>query len=103
VPCRNEMPQLDELSRELDPDEAVVLGLNEDVRPADALAFVEELGGVSYPLAEGLGRLRERYGYRGLPYTVVLDREGRIVRLFYGFGESIEPIREAVLGAMRTE
>jgi thiol-disulfide isomerase/thioredoxin len=95
-PCRQEMPLLDELAMELDPDRAVVIGLNEDVRPADALRFVEDLGGVGYDLAEGRGGLPARYGYRGLPYTVVVDRQGRIAAAFYGFGDSIEPIRRAV-------
>lgn len=96
-PCRREIPLLEELSRELDPGEAVVIGLNEDVRPADGRAFLEEVGGVSYPNGTGGGRLRTSYGYRGLPYTVVLDREHRIARSFYGFGSSLDPIREAVL------
>ena len=27
----------------------------------------------------------DRIGYRGLPYTVLLDREGRVVKRFFGF------------------
>jgi thiol-disulfide isomerase/thioredoxin len=96
APCRKEMPLLDALVAELDPSEAVVLGLNEDVRPSDALKFLEGIGGASYASAAGEGRLRDRYEYRGLPYTIVLDRELRIVKSFYGFGRSIDPIREVV-------
>jgi len=55
---------------------------------------------VGYPVAEGRGRLRAIYGYRGLPYTVVLDREGRLVKALYGFGESIDPIRQATFAAL---
>ena len=95
-PCRREMPLLDDFARELDPDQAVVLGLNEDVDPKNAVAFIEYLGGVSYVSGVGGGRLRSRYNYRGLPYTVVLDRDLRIVRSFYGFGSSIDPIKDAV-------
>jgi thiol-disulfide isomerase/thioredoxin len=100
APCRQEMPLLDAFSRELDPEEAVVIGLNEDVASGDAIAFLREIGGVSYPVAEGGGKLRERYGYRGLPYTVVLDREGRLTKAIYGFGKSIDPIREATFAAI---
>jgi len=95
APCRQEMPLLDEFARGLDAEQAVVIGLNEDVVPDNGLDFLSEIGGVSYPVAEGGGRLRERYGYRGLPYTVVLDREGRLVKAFYGFGATIDPIVEA--------
>lgn len=101
-PCRREMPLLDRFAGELDPDQAVVLGLNEDVRPGAGLAFIEELGGVRYESGTGEGRLRSQFNYRGLPYTVVLDRDLRVVRSFYGFGTSIEPIIEAVEQELRS-
>lgn len=46
--------------------------------------------------AAGMGDLRGEYGYRGLPYTVVLGTDHRVVRSLYGFGTSIEPLRNAV-------
>ncbi|RMH20949.1 MAG: hypothetical protein D6701_03100 [Gemmatimonadetes bacterium] len=95
-PCRREMPVLDAYARTLDPAEAVVLGLNEDADPADGLRFLEEIGGVSYPVAAGHADLKAIYNYRGLPYTVILDRNLRVVRSIYGFGEDIGPIREVV-------
>jgi len=102
APCRKEMPILSEFAAELDPAEAVVIGLNEDIKPADGIRFVEELGGVSYRSAAGEGRLRDRYYYRGLPYTVVLDRELRVVKSFYGFGRTVDPIRETVMRELGT-
>jgi thiol-disulfide isomerase/thioredoxin len=98
-PCRREIPLLDELARELGADVAVV-GLNEDARPSAGLRFLEELGGVTYANAAGRGELRAQYGYRGLPYTLVLDTEHRVVRSLYGFGTSIEPLRDAVMEAL---
>jgi thiol-disulfide isomerase/thioredoxin len=96
APCREEMPLLDAFARGLDPEQAVVVGLNEDVAPSAGLAFIEELGGVSYDSGAGGGRLRREYNYRGLPYTIVLDRDLRVVKSFYGFGTSIDPIIAAV-------
>ena len=90
------MPLLDAFARELDSERALVIGLNEDVSPDAGLAFIEELGGVSYESGAGGGRLRSRYNYRGLPYTIVLDRDLRVVQSFYGFGSSIDPIIQAV-------
>ena len=97
APCRREMPLLDSFARELDPEQAVIVGLNEDVAPRAGLEFIEELGGVSYESGTGGGRLRSRYNYRGLPYMIVLDRDLRMVKSFYGFGSSIDPIKEVVL------
>jgi cytochrome c biogenesis protein CcmG/thiol:disulfide interchange protein DsbE len=97
VPCRHEIPLLNALAAELDSQQAVVVGLNEDYDPADGLAFIQKIGGVSYANAAGEGRLVDKYDYLGLPYTVVLDRELRVVKAFFGFGESIDPIRDLVL------
>lgn len=102
APCRREMPVLAEFARTLDPDQAIVVGLNEDVVTASALKFLSEIGGVPYANAMGRGTLRDRYNYRGLPYTVVLDTELRVVRSFYGFGDSVDPIREIVEGEVAT-
>jgi thiol-disulfide isomerase/thioredoxin len=99
-PCRREMPALDSLSRELDPAEASVIGLNADVRPEAAREFARRLG-VRYPSAAGGERLQSVYAYRGLPYTVILDRDHRVAQATYGFGGSIGPIREAVLRELR--
>ena len=99
-PCRREMPLLDELFREMADRDVVVVGLNEDTRPQDGRDFLDELGGVAYPNAAGEGQLRARYGYRGLPYTLILDREHRVARTLYGFGTSIDPIRDAVEEAL---
>lgn len=96
APCRREMPLLDELHRKLAGRPVTFVGVNEDVAPSDGIAFLDEIGGVTYPVVEGGGRQKQRYRYRGLPYTVVLDADGRIVRAFYGFGSSIAPIERAV-------
>ena len=90
------MPLLDAFARSLDPEQAVVIGLNEDVDPPAGGRFVGSLGGVWYALAAGRGRLRGEYGYRGLPYTVVLDRQGRVASTLYGFGGSIAAVAAAV-------
>lgn len=101
-PCRREMPALDRLAAELDTGRVLVLGVNEDGDPDDARAFVHTLGGVRYPLVAGGGRQREAIGYRGLPYTVVLDAEHRVVSAIHGFGDNIESIRDALETAMRS-
>ena len=102
-PCRREMPLLDAFAQELDADQAIVIGMNEDLDPEDALAFIGEIGGVSYEHAQGGGRLRNRYNYRGLPYTVVLDRDLRVICAFYGFGSTIDPIKKTVERALADE
>jgi hypothetical protein len=42
--------------------------------------------------------MQERFHYLGLPYTVVLDRDGRIVQRWYGYAgpEQIDAIRSVI-------
>jgi len=83
-PCRTEMPALDSLRRAIAEPDFLFLTMNEDVNPADAEGFMRELG-FDFPVLLGRGRLRERYHYIGLPYTVLLDREGKVVQRWVGF------------------
>lgn len=83
-PCRVEMPSLDSLRREISDSGFVFLALNEDVEPSKAEEFVRELQ-LDFPVLLGRGRLRERYHYLGLPFTVLLDREGKVVQRWLGF------------------
>jgi thiol-disulfide isomerase/thioredoxin len=89
APCREEMPALDSLQRSIgDPDFAFV-AMNEDQQPEPARAFLVELG-FDFPVALGQGKLKERFRYIGLPFTVLLDREGRVVQKWTGYGGEMQ-------------
>jgi len=96
-PCRREIPALDSLAREFGPEGVAVVGLNDDRLRRQGEAFLAELGGVSYPNAAAEGNLRRTHRYTGLPYTVILDREHRVVQGIYGFGGSLDPLRRVLL------
>lgn len=78
VPCRAEMPLIEEAYRRRQAEGFVALGIDFD-EPADLVtAFAEELG-LSFPLLLDPGGLVQRqYRVVGYPSTVVVDREGRI-------------------------
>ncbi len=84
LPCRTEMPALDSLRRTVADADFTFLTLDEDVNPKDAAEFVRQLH-LDVPVLLGRGRLRERYHYVGLPFTVLLDREGQVVQRWLGF------------------
>ena len=83
-PCREEMPALDSLARSYRGRLALV-ALSEDVAPDAARRFIREHG-FGFPVGLGLGRLKARYHYVGLPFTVLLDASGRVVRQWSGYG-----------------
>lgn len=84
TPCRSEMPALDAMRRRLGDTAFAFVALSEDESADDARRFVTEHH-FTFAAVWGRGEQRERYHYPGLPYTVLLDREGRVIRRWIGF------------------
>lgn len=101
APCRTEMPALDSLRRSIEDPEFAFVTMNEDVMVGDAKMFLEEFG-FDFPVLLGRGRLQRQYHYIGLPYTVLLDREGRVVQRWIGFAgeEQIAAIRAVIVAEL---
>jgi thiol-disulfide isomerase/thioredoxin len=84
APCRSELPGLDSLRYEVADGEFAFVAINEEEDTAAARAFLDELG-FGFPVAFGRGRMRPLFHYPGLPYTVLLDRGGRIAGRWIGY------------------
>lgn len=95
APCREELPLLDTLYRNTSRDALEVHAISEDLSVEDARRFAESLG-LSFALLLGRGEMRERYGYQGLPYTLIVDRRGRVARELYGFGGRSEFVNRVI-------
>jgi thiol-disulfide isomerase/thioredoxin len=89
APCREEMPSLDRLATQLDPDQAVVIALSVDrAGPERVDEFIRELGVRNLlifrdPKAKAARELR----IPGLPATLVIDRKGGEVGRLLGIAE----------------
>lgn len=83
VPCITEMPDLEEVHRQLG-DQVTFLGLALQDRPEDALALLERTG-VTYRTGQDKdGSAIAALGGTVLPTTVVLDADGGIVATHSG-------------------
>jgi thiol-disulfide isomerase/thioredoxin len=83
APCIKEMPELDRFHREFAPRGWQVLGLAVDKPKAVREFLLRQPVGYAIALAgfEGSGLARELGNTQGaLPFTAVLDRQGRIAR-----------------------
>lgn len=82
--CVEELPALEALHKRRAPEGLAVLGINLDDAPAkDAPPYLKKLG-VTYPQLIGDKAVTARYAVRGLPVTVLVDAEGRLVRRWTG-------------------
>jgi thiol-disulfide isomerase/thioredoxin len=88
-PCREEFPHMAALYREFDRKDFEVAGVSDDVDSGLMLAFVRKYR-PPFPILVGGGRMKEVYHYRGLPYSVLLDRTGRVIERIFGFGGADE-------------
>jgi thiol-disulfide isomerase/thioredoxin len=88
-PCREEFPRMAELYRELAGRDFAVVAISDDVDLGKMLEFVKRFR-PPFPILVGGGRMRSTYFYRGLPYSVLLDRQGRVIERLFGFGGDAE-------------
>jgi len=84
-PCRAEFPHMADLYRAFGRADFAIVAISDDVDRAKMLAFAKEFG-PPFPILVGGGAMKGTYHYRGLPYSVLLDRHGRVVERIFGFG-----------------
>ncbi len=83
LPCREEMPMLQE-AHDAHGDRIRFLGVNVQDDPHAARWFLDDLG-TSYPhVVDSGGDLPRALGVRGLPLTLVVDHDGRVVDRWVG-------------------
>lgn len=82
-PCREEMPLLQRAAEDMT-GEVQFVGVDTRDSPVGAAGYLEELG-ISYPqLVDVEGALLARLRMAGLPVTLVIDADGRLVAQHLG-------------------
>jgi peroxiredoxin len=79
-PCKAEMPDLNALHREYgEARQFTVLGIDDEEGQAEVAAFARQ-NGIAFPLAmDSDGAVTSnRYSVRGLPTSLIIDRDGNI-------------------------
>jgi thiol-disulfide isomerase/thioredoxin len=88
-PCREEFPHMIALYDRFDRKDFEIAAISDDVDHGKMLGFVREFH-PPFAVLVGGGRMKQQYHYRGLPYSVLLDRSGRVVERYFGFGGPAE-------------
>jgi peroxiredoxin len=102
APCRDEMPALEVLARELGPRGLAVLGVNYKESRRQVQAFVREQK-LSFPvLLDEAGEVAKRYQVFALPVTVLVNRQGKVAGTVLGMRDWVAPDARAYLDRLLT-
>jgi peroxiredoxin len=84
APCREEMPEFVAAYQRYQDDDLVILGVNAQETAGQAAEFMRRFE-MDFPVAlDSRGDVQQLYNVRGLPTTVFINREGRIVERWSG-------------------
>jgi peroxiredoxin len=83
-PCRNEIPDFNDVYSRYRDRGVEFLGVSVDESPETVVPEFLEENPISYPVLAGSPDLTFRYGVRGLPTTFIIDRSGRISKRIIG-------------------
>jgi thiol-disulfide isomerase/thioredoxin len=93
-PCRVELPELQKLYGELGGKGLVILAVAVDTPKEKVRPFMEKLG-ITMPAYLADARTQQMLGIDRVPFSILLDREGKVVQIYAGYSPGvIEDIRQ---------
>lgn len=96
-PCLQTMPLVDQVVQEFPDQKVRLLAVNMEEQPAEIKSTLERHQLDVPVILDRDGVAAARYAVTSIPQTVVIDREGNVVRLFIGGGPKlVEPLRQAL-------
>jgi len=98
-PCRREMPGLQRLSKMLDPERFVVLGLSTDQDERLAVEFLTQNGITFFNFFDENARLSKEWNLKVYPETFLIAPDGKLIRRITGLREWDSPDMVAELEA----
>ncbi len=80
-PCRHEMPSMESIYQDLKEQGFVVLGVNQFEDPEHVFSYMGQLSVFpNFPiLFDREGKVSQLYGVKGMPTTLLIDKQGRVV------------------------
>ena len=98
-PCRHSFPWMNALQERLGGAGLKVVAINVDTDRADAQAFLAEHPATFTVAFDPAGTTPRAYGIKGMPSSVLLDRDGNIVFEHAGFLDAEAPELERRIAA----
>ena len=102
-PCREEMPRLESLYEKYRKSGFVLLGVNVDDDPRNAMGVAQKLK-VSFPVLLDTDKSVSRlYDLGTMPSTVLIDRDGRVRYVHRGYRGGVETEYDAQIRGLLRE
>lgn len=99
-PCKDEMPALERLRRQFDPSAFIMLAVTADIQRDGITAFVNQQG-LGFPVLLDEDRdVSAAFTVRGLPTTVLIAKDGKLVGRASGPREWDSPQAVALIRSM---
>jgi peroxiredoxin len=98
-PCRASVPGIEKIHKAYKDKGLVVLAVSLDQGDWKSVkAFMKDYG-ITYTVLKGTDEVASRYHVRTIPRLLILDKEGKIVKRYLGFGadEDLEKDIKAIL------
>lgn len=96
-PCRKEMPLLEKIQQKYQRLGFVLIGMNVDEDTAAAERFLQDVP-VSFPVAlDSKGEISKLFNVKAMPTTVMIDRNGNIRNIHYGYKDGDEKAYEKMI------
>lgn len=102
-PCRKSFPWMNEMQRKYAAQGLAIVGVNLDQERADADAFLQKIP-AEFPIAfDPSGDAPTRYGVKGMPTSVLVGTDGKVIAVHAGFNDAdaaaLEDMIRSHLGA----
>jgi len=96
-PCVQAMPQVERIMQEFQDQGVQLVAVNLQETPKQVSAMLEHHNLHLTVALDIDGVVAEKYGATAIPQTVIIDRDGKIARLFVGGGPDLgDQLREAL-------
>jgi len=89
-PCRVEIPHLQDLYNQYKDIGFTVIGVNIDNNKTKANRMARNLGAKFPILFDNTQTVSKLYSIKAMPFTLLIDRDGRIREIFYGYKPGYE-------------
>jgi len=84
-PCKESFPWLNEVARKY--PQLKVVAINLDKNRSDADEFLKKYPATFEVLFDGPAKSAEKYKVKGMPYSIIFDKDGREVHSHIGFSK----------------